>query len=142
MLPQFRMDLHYAYHQGPGHDTDRCSALRHAMQDLIDQGLFNLGQPSMTTNPLPAHTAYSVSPPSSGIHHMDFVQDDVIHMVSWDDGLPEMIVSDDGYEIVGVTSDFSIPAPFSLIQDRASLQLILSTPSDVGHRDMFAPFIL
>ena len=53
-----------------------------------------------------------------------------------------MIVLDDGYEIVGVTSDFSIPAPFSLIQDRASLQLILSTPSDVGHRDMFAPFIL
>ena len=45
MLPQFRMDLHYAYHQGPGHDTDRCSALRHAMQDLIDQGLVNLGQP-------------------------------------------------------------------------------------------------
>ncbi|RVW32537.1 hypothetical protein CK203_093742 [Vitis vinifera] len=37
--PQFRMDLHRAYHQGPGHDTDRCSALRHAIQDLIDQGL-------------------------------------------------------------------------------------------------------
>ncbi|RVW85036.1 hypothetical protein CK203_037649 [Vitis vinifera] len=32
-----RMDLHRAYHQGPGHDTDRCSALRHAIQDLIDQ---------------------------------------------------------------------------------------------------------
>ena len=50
---------------------------------------------------------------------MDFVQDDVIHMLSWDDGLLEMIVPDDGYEIVGVTSDFSIPAPFSLIPDRA-----------------------
>ena len=103
MLPQFRMDLHYAYHQGPGHDTDRCSTLRHAIQDLIDQGLVNLGQPSVTTNPLPAHTTHSVPPPSGGIHHMDFVQDDVIHMLSWDDGLPEMIVSDDGYEIVGVT---------------------------------------
>ncbi|KAL6312323.1 hypothetical protein AAG906_007996 [Vitis piasezkii] len=32
-------DLHYAYHQSPGHDTNHCSALRHAIQDLIDQGL-------------------------------------------------------------------------------------------------------
>ncbi|RVW24996.1 hypothetical protein CK203_116558 [Vitis vinifera] len=31
------MDLHCAYHQGPGHETDRCTALRHAIQDLIDQ---------------------------------------------------------------------------------------------------------
>ena len=121
MPPQFRLDLHCAYHQGPRHDTDRCSAQRHAIQDLIDQGLFNLGQPSMTTNPLPAHTAYSVSPPSSGIHHMDFVQDIVIHMLSWDNGLSEMIVPNDGYEIVGVTSYFSILAPFSLIPDRMSL---------------------
>ncbi|RVW86098.1 hypothetical protein CK203_037949 [Vitis vinifera] len=60
----------------------------------------NLGQPSVTTNPLPAHTTHSVSPPSSGIHHMDFVQDNVIHMLSWDDGLSEMIVPNDGYEIV------------------------------------------
>ena len=28
---QFRMDLHCAYHQGPGPDTDRCSAMRHAI---------------------------------------------------------------------------------------------------------------
>ncbi|RVW91717.1 Retrovirus-related Pol polyprotein from transposon 17.6 [Vitis vinifera] len=99
--PQFRMDLHCAYHQGPGHDTDRCSALRHAIQDLIDQGLVNLGQPSVTTNPLPAHTTHSVPPPTG----------------------------DDGYEIVGATSDSSIPAPFSLIPDRAPLQLIPFTPS-------------
>ena len=140
--PQFRMDLHCAYHQGPGHDTDRCSALRHAIQDLIDQGLVNLGQPSVTTNPLPAHTTHSVPPPTGGIHHMDFVQDDVIHMLRSDDGLPEMIVPDDDYEIVRATSDSSIPAPFSLIPDRAPLQLIPFTPSYVGHRDMFAPFIL
>ncbi|RVX08208.1 Retrovirus-related Pol polyprotein from transposon 17.6 [Vitis vinifera] len=107
--PQFRMDLHCAYHQGPGHDTDRCSALRHAIQDLIDQGLVNLGQPSVTTNPLPAHTTHSVPPPTGGIHHMDFVQDDVIHMLSWDDGLPEMIVPDDGYEIGHVRSIYSMP---------------------------------
>ncbi|RVW18051.1 hypothetical protein CK203_113340 [Vitis vinifera] len=98
--PQFRMDLHCAYHQGPGHDTDRCSSLKHAIQDLIDQGLVNLGQPSVTTNPLPDHTTHSVPPPTGGIHHMDFVQDDVIHMLRSDDGLPEMIVPDDDYEIV------------------------------------------
>ncbi|RVW21561.1 hypothetical protein CK203_109649 [Vitis vinifera] len=27
-----------------------------------------------------------------GIHHIDFVEDDNIHMLSWDDGLPESIV--------------------------------------------------
>ena len=63
-------------------------------------------------------------------------------MLSWDDGLLKMIVPNDGYEIVGVTSDLSISAPFSLIPNRASLQLIFSMPSDVGHKDMFAPFIL
>ncbi|RVW91025.1 hypothetical protein CK203_044156 [Vitis vinifera] len=50
--------------------------------------------------------------------------------------------SDDDYEILGATSDFSIPTPFSLIPDRVSLQLTPSTPSYVGHRDMFASFIL
>ncbi|RVW27419.1 hypothetical protein CK203_056676 [Vitis vinifera] len=40
--PHFRMDLHCAYHQGLGHETDQCTALRHAIQDLIDQGLVHL----------------------------------------------------------------------------------------------------
>ncbi|RVX04670.1 hypothetical protein CK203_023499 [Vitis vinifera] len=43
---------------------DRCTALRHAIQDLIDQGLVHLGQPSVTTNPLPAHTTHAVPPPA------------------------------------------------------------------------------
>ena len=71
--PQFRMDLHYAYHQDSGYDIDCCFALRHAIQDLIDQGLVNLGQPSVTTNPLPTYTTHSVPSPIGGIHHMDFV---------------------------------------------------------------------
>ncbi|RVW12713.1 hypothetical protein CK203_111455 [Vitis vinifera] len=87
-------------------------------------------------NPLLAHTTHLMSPLTSGIHHMDFVQDDVIHMLSWDDGLSEMIILNNGYEIVGVISKFSITTPFSLIPDRAPLQLIPSTPSDVStHRD-------
>ena len=50
--PRLKLDLHCSHHQGPRHDTDHCKALRHAIQDLIDQGLVNLGQPSVTTNPL------------------------------------------------------------------------------------------
>ena len=54
-------------------------------------------------------------------------------MLSWEDGLLETIAPNDGYEIVIVTSDFSIHVPLCLIPDRAPLQLILSTPSDIGH---------
>ncbi|RVW24471.1 Transposon Ty3-G Gag-Pol polyprotein [Vitis vinifera] len=47
---------------GPGHDTDHCTALRHAIQDLIDQGLVNLGQPSVTLTLflLILHTHYEI----------------------------------------------------------------------------------
>ena len=124
--PQFRIDFHYAYHQGARHDIDHCSALRHAIQDLIDQGLVNLGQPNVTMNPLLAHATHSVPPPIGGIHHMDFFKYNVRHMLSWDDGFLEMIVLDDGYEIVGVTLDFLFLTPFSLISNRRSLQLIPS----------------
>ncbi|KAL6313780.1 hypothetical protein AAG906_010199 [Vitis piasezkii] len=51
-------------------------------------GLVNLGQPSVTTNPLPTHSTHA---------------DDNIHMLSWDDGLPEPIVLHDSYEIDGDT---------------------------------------
>ncbi|RVW12041.1 hypothetical protein CK203_087291 [Vitis vinifera] len=93
--PQFRMDLHCAYHQGPGHETDRCTALRHAVQDLIDQGLVHLGQPSVTTNRLPAHTTHVVPPPADDIHFLEFDEiDDHIHMLSDDDSDPEPIMPD------------------------------------------------
>ncbi|KAJ9671225.1 hypothetical protein PVL29_027286 [Vitis rotundifolia] len=29
--PQFKIDLHCAYHQWIGHETDRCTTLRHAI---------------------------------------------------------------------------------------------------------------
>ena len=113
--PRFRMDLHCSYYQGPRHDTDHCAALRHAIQDLIDQGLVNLGQPSVTTNPLSTHSMHAMPPPLGGIHHIDFVEDDSVHMMSWDDGLPKLIVLDDGYEVDIVGSQTS--TPFSLILD-------------------------
>ena len=81
--PQFRMDLHCAYHQGPGHETDHCTTLRHVIQDLIDQGLVHLGQSSVIINPLPAHTTHAVPPLAEGIHSINFAElDDHIHMLS------------------------------------------------------------
>nr|CAN75227.1 hypothetical protein VITISV_043867 [Vitis vinifera] len=140
--PRFRMDLHCSYHQGPGHDTDHCTALRHAIQDLIDQGLVNLGQPSVTTNPLPAHSTHAVHPSSGDIHHMDLIEDDSIHMLSWDDGLPEPIVLHDSYEVDGVSVVPQTPTPFSLIPDEAPFQLTHSTPLVIGCQDTFVPFTL
>ena len=113
--PHFRMDLHCSYYQGPGHDTDHCATLRHAIQDLIDQGLVNLRQLSVTMNPLPTHSTHTMPPPPGGIHHIGFVEDDSVHMMSWDDGLPKLIVLDDGYEVDIVGSQTS--TPFSLISD-------------------------
>ncbi|RVW58211.1 Transposon Tf2-12 polyprotein [Vitis vinifera] len=49
-----------------GHDTDSCSALRHAIQDLIDQGLVDLGRPGVATDPLPTHDTRAVPPPPEG----------------------------------------------------------------------------
>ncbi|RVW24845.1 Retrovirus-related Pol polyprotein from transposon 297 [Vitis vinifera] len=110
-----RMDLHCAYHQGPGHETDRCTALRHAIQDLIDQGLVHLGQPSVTTNPLPTHTTHAVPPPAGGIHFLDFDEtDDHVHMLSWDDPNPEPIMPAGIYETSG--------APYILIPDVEEVQ--------------------
>ena len=89
------MDLHCAYHQEPTHETNHCITLRHAIQDLINQGLVHLGQPSVTTNPLSTHTTHTVPPPASDIHFIDFVElDDRIHILSWDESEPEPIVTD------------------------------------------------
>ncbi|RVW27330.1 hypothetical protein CK203_110326 [Vitis vinifera] len=87
---QFRMDLHCAYHQGSGHETDQCTALRHTIQDLIDQGFGTLGSAECDHNPLPTHTTHAVPPPAGGIHFLDFDEtDDHVHMLSWDDPDPE-----------------------------------------------------
>ncbi|RVW63937.1 hypothetical protein CK203_056776 [Vitis vinifera] len=125
-----------------GHDTDHCTALRHAIQDLIDQGLVNLGQPSVTTNPLPALSTHAVSPSPGDIHHMDLIEDDNIHMLSWDDGLLEPIVLHDNYEVDGVSVVPQAPTPFSLIPDEAPFQLTHSTPLVIGCQDAFVPFTL
>ena len=127
--PQFKMDLHCAYHQGPGHETDCCTTLRHAIQDLIDQGLIHLGKPSVTTNPLPAHTTHMVPPPIDSMHSINFAElDDHIHMHSWDESESEPIVSDGIYEIVRVTLGPRMPTPFRLVPEAVSLQTTTVVP--------------
>ena len=113
---------------GSKDDTNHCIVLRHAIQDLIDQGLVNLGQPSVTTKPLPTHFTHAVPPPLGDIHHINLIEDDSIHMLSWDDRLPEPIVLHDSCEVDGVSLGLKVPTTFSLILDGASFQLAHSTP--------------
>ena len=57
-----------------------------------------LGQLSITSNPLPTYSTHAVPPPTGGIHSIDFTKsDDRIHMLSWDDQGLKSIVFDDGY---------------------------------------------
>ena len=57
--PHFCTHEHYLYHQIKEHDIERCAALHHAIQDLIDSRLVSLAGPSVTTNPLPTHSTHS-----------------------------------------------------------------------------------
>ncbi|XP_077232197.1 uncharacterized protein LOC143867362 [Tasmannia lanceolata] len=57
-LPRgFREDQFCQYHQGPGHHTDRCIALRYRIEKLLAVGDLVLPEPNVTRNPLPRHTA-------------------------------------------------------------------------------------
>ncbi|RVW62073.1 Transposon Ty3-I Gag-Pol polyprotein [Vitis vinifera] len=128
--------------EGPGHETDRI-ALRHAVQDLIDQGLVHLGQPSVTTNPLPAHTTHAVPPPADDIHFLEFDEiDDHIHMLSDDDSDPEPIMPGVIYEMSGVTLGPRTPAPFRLVPEAASVQAATVEPLILPHYSVRTPFIL
>ena len=88
--PGFRADLHCAYHQRAGHDTDSFTALRHTIQDLIDQGLVDLGRPEVTTDPLPTHDTRVVPPSPGGIHSIEFFRDEIFVM-GWDGEAPQPI---------------------------------------------------
>ena len=61
-----------------------CSALHHAIQDLIDSWMVDLARPSVTTNPLPAHSTHAVPPPP-GLQYIDLDVDGIDgRMVFWD----------------------------------------------------------
>ncbi|RVW18264.1 hypothetical protein CK203_114915 [Vitis vinifera] len=59
--PQFRLDLYCAYHQSVGHHTDRCTALRHAIQDIVDSGTFGHPQ-SICPIPTSAQAMHADTP--------------------------------------------------------------------------------
>ena len=102
----------------------------------------NLGQPSVTTNPLPAHSTHAVPPPAGGIHFIDFDgTDDFIHMMSWDDHAPEPIMLVENLEVDGFVLSTHLPAPFSLIPDVPPFQLSYSHDLVAGH-DVPTAFVL
>uniref|UniRef100_F6H273 Uncharacterized protein n=1 Tax=Vitis vinifera TaxID=29760 RepID=F6H273_VITVI len=59
MPPQFRLYLYCMYHQSVGHHTDRCTALRHAIQDIVDSGTFGDPQSDMFPIPTSAHAMHA-----------------------------------------------------------------------------------
>ena len=67
----------------PWNTTDQCTTLRHVVQDLIDQGIVQLGQPSVSSNSFSTYSTHAVPSPVGGIHSIDFGEsDDRIHMLS------------------------------------------------------------
>ncbi|XP_077223026.1 uncharacterized protein LOC143856648 [Tasmannia lanceolata] len=50
------------YHRNTGHITDRCLALKHQIQNMIDRKELSIELPNVTRNPLPTH---AMPPPSS-----------------------------------------------------------------------------
>ena len=131
--PGFRTDLHCAYHQIAGHDTDSCAALRHAIQDLIDQGLVDLGYPGVTTAPLPTHDTRAVPPPPGGIHSIEFLGDEIF-MMGWDGEAPQPICLYPDSDFSEYTLGQQVSGPFRLIQDDFPLPHIdMLVDSTAGH---------
>ncbi|RVW37592.1 hypothetical protein CK203_074002 [Vitis vinifera] len=60
--PQFHLDLYCAYHQSVGHHTDRCTALRHAIQDIVDSGTFGHPQSDMSLISTPTQAMHADAP--------------------------------------------------------------------------------
>ena len=57
-----------------------------------------LGQPSISSNPLPTYSTHAVPSLAGGIHSIDFAEsEDRIHMLSWDDQRLEPTAFDDVY---------------------------------------------
>ena len=103
----------------------------------------HLGQPSVTTNPLPAHTTRAVPPPADGIHFLEFSNhDDFIHMLSWDDTNPEPIISYGIYEMDRATLGPRVPVSFELVPEVALVPTATVEPLILPHYSVQTPFIL
>ena len=105
--------------------------------------MVHLGQSSVTTNPLLAHTTYAVPSPTDSMHSIDFAElDDHIHMLSWDELEPEPIVSCKIYEIGRVILAPQMSTPFRLVPEAASVQTITIEPLNFPHYSVQTSFVL
>ena len=110
---------------------------------MIDQGVVQLDQSNVTTNPLLGHTTHAIPPLTDGIHFIDFAELDYhIHMLSWDDLELELIVSYDIYEIGRVTLVLRMSTPFRLVPEPESVQTATVEPLTFPHYSVQTPFIL
>ncbi|XP_077221640.1 uncharacterized protein LOC143855408 [Tasmannia lanceolata] len=63
-LPIFwEMDQYCEYHRDSGHLTENCSALKHAIQNMIDKDELAVETPNVTQNSLPNH--HAIPPPAT-----------------------------------------------------------------------------
>ena len=58
---------------------------------FIDQGLVDLGRPTIATDPLPTHATRVVPPPPRGIHLIEHTEGDIF-MMGWDGKAPQSII--------------------------------------------------
>ena len=138
--PRFRTDLHYAYHQRAGHDTNSCAMLRHAIQDLIDRGLVDLGRPTITTNPLPAHDTRAIPLPPGSVHLIEFSRDEIF-MMGWNGEAPQPINLYTDSNFSGYIHGQQTPRPFRLIPYEIPRQTSFP-PEYQLHVPPLTPFIL
>ena len=90
--------------------------LRHAIQNLIDQGLVDLGCPIVTTDLLPAHDTRAIPPPLGGVHLIEFSGDEIF-MMGWDGEAPQPISLYTDSDFSGYIHGQQTPRSFRLILD-------------------------
>ena len=122
------------------HDTDSCVALRHAIQDLIDQGLVDLGLPGVTTDQLPTHDTRAVPPPPGGIHSIEFLGDEIF-TIRWDGEAPQPIYLYADSDFSGYIHGQQVSMPFRLIPDDVPRKTTVS-PIYLQYVPPITPFIL
>ena len=138
--PRFKIDLHYAYHHRASHDTDSCVMLRHAIHDLINQGLVDLGCLIVTTDLLPTQDTRVVPPPTGGVHSIKFLGDEIF-MMGWDKEAPQPISLYTYSYFSGYTFSQQIPRSFKLIPEEVPIKTLIS-PVYLQHVPPMTPFIL
>ena len=94
------MSKRCAYHQGPGHDTDKCYNLCHSIQDIIDTKVIAPPtRPNITINPLPNHN-FGRGPRINCLMSEEEGEEDPSELIY---GLPECFMTT-WEELMGMTS--------------------------------------